>query len=361
MKIKFGNFIFDDKVVETIEKKCFEVGAHNFNKYLRESKYGGKPVIDVLKDIKESKEFAKIDVKEKDLNLSLDKQKEIVVDFYTSLNSELGKLANNILNQKDNRYCVNITMDTTKDNSGNVGTHENSKHIHFDVNTNGGIEGLRILCHETSHAMSGHKTKSYEILNNGTEDEQKEFFRNLGKYSKDSIGEVESHIVEFLFMDYLLDKNIITKSDYQKFEDKRNNSTINNINTILEESYIFDHITPPITPDKFEKFEKKIGGIIKTRKYKKLMNRAKFMFNRNEHSGYSQYDFRYVIGDIVSSNWFEKYTTSTTKQKQEMKNNFVDYLSKTHKMDLQSCCLHLLNTGIGNTVSDYISKQQLSQ
>lgn len=59
MKIKFVNFVFDDKVIEEIERKCFKVGAHNFNKYLHESKYGGKPVIDILKDIKNLKNLLK--------------------------------------------------------------------------------------------------------------------------------------------------------------------------------------------------------------------------------------------------------------------------------------------------------------
>ena len=167
MKIKFGNFIFDNNVVETINKKCDLVKAHNFNNYLHESKFGGKSVVEVLKEIKRKKEFVKIDTKEKDLNLSIDQQKVIVIDFYKYLSKELADKASDILNERDNRYCVNITMDKTKNCSGSVDTHEDSKQIHFDVNTNGGIEGLRILCHEISHAISGNKLKSYEILKGG--------------------------------------------------------------------------------------------------------------------------------------------------------------------------------------------------
>ena len=355
MKIKFENFVFDDNVINEIERKCFMVGAHDFNRYLHESKFGGKPVISVLHDLKDQKEFVDKIPNEKDLHLSIEQQKTIVIDFYKSLNAELGKRVEDILNNNDPRYSVNITQDLSKDCGGGVSTKDGSNLIHIDINLDSGVHGLRVLAHEMSHALSGFKTKAYDVINKGSQNDINDFFHNLGNFSVDSIGEIESHIVEFLFMDYLTNQKLISKDDYLNFEDRRNNSTLNNIKTIIEESYIFDNIQPPITPDKFEKFEKKIGGIIKTKKYKTLMNRAIFMYKRDEHSGYSQYDFRYVIGEVVSANWFEKYTISTPQQKQEMVDEFIKYLEHTHTMNLESSCADLLGLTPGETFASYIS------
>lgn len=358
MKIKFENFTFDDNVIKVIEDKCFKVGAHDFNKYLHESKFSGKPLIDVIHELKLQKKYIKKIPNEKNLHLPIEKQKDIVIKFYKSLNAELGKRVENIFNNTDLRYSINITQDLSKDCGGGVSTRDGSNLIHLDANLDSGIHGLRVLAHEISHALSSLKTKAYDIMNNGSKKDLEDFFHHLGNFSVDSIGEIESHIVEFLFMDYLTNQKLISKEDYQNFEDRRNNSTLNNIKTIIEESYIFDNIQPPITPVKFEKFEKKIGGIIKTKKYKKLMNRVINMYTRDEHSGYSQYDFRYVIGEVVSSNWFEKYTISTPQQKQEMVNEFIKYLDHTHTMNLESSCADLLGLSPGKTFSSYISNIQ---
>lgn len=355
MKITYDNFTFDDKVIQTIEDKCRMVGAHDFNNYLHKCCFGGKPIIDVLKDIKNNKEYKKCDYNEQDLYLSIDEQKEIVINFYKSLSSELGKKAELILNSKDNRYCVNITQDTSKDCSGNVSTKNGSNLIHFDVNLDGGIYGLRIMAHEISHAVSGFKTKSYDVINNGTEAELKKYFSHLGRYDVDSIGEVESYIIESLFMNYLDKQDIISQRDLTNYENKRNNSLINNLRTILEESYIFDHIPPPINPEEFSKFVKKIGGLFKSKNhYNTIMLRFIFMFQRNNHSGYSQYNFRYIVGDVVSTVWFEQYSQANTQQKQEMIKNFEKYLSTTDTQSLETACHELVGMRIGQTFEDYI-------
>ena len=159
-------------------------------------------------------------------------------------------------------------------------------------------------------------------------------------------------------MNYLINQDVITDDDYQIFKDKRNNSMLNNLKTIIEESYVLDNIKPPITLKKFEKFEKKIGGIIKTKKYKTLMNRCMIMYQRDEHSGYSQYDFRYIIGEIVSSLWFEQYSMMSSNKKHEKLRRFFAYLSQTHTLDLESACKQLVGLEIGNIFYSYINHFQ---
>ena len=355
MKLCYNNFTFDNNVIESIENNCKQVNAHAFNQYLHECRFGGKPIIQVLKNIKRQKKFIKNDLTETNLKFSIDQQKALVSNFYKSLSFDLGEKAAKILYGRDPRYSVNISQDSTRDCSGNVSSTQNSNTLHFDANVDGGIHGLKILAHETSHALSQFKTKSYDIINSTDENEKEKFFHHLGKYNVDSIMEIESHIIEFLFMDYLQDKNIITKNDMSVFEIRRNNSIVNNLDTVIQESYILDNMSPPIT---WEKFEKKIGGFIKTKKYKTLMNRLISMYSRDKHSGYSQYDFRYVIGDVVSTTWIEKYTISNTQQKQEMIKSFISYLENSCDHNLETACNDLLGMSIGDTFSDYISQIQ---
>ena len=52
MPVKFKNFTFNESVISNIEQKCRTVGAHDFNSYLHECSFGGKPIIDTIKMLK---------------------------------------------------------------------------------------------------------------------------------------------------------------------------------------------------------------------------------------------------------------------------------------------------------------------
>ena len=351
MPIKYKNFTFDNHVIDVINNKNSHVSAYEFNKYLHYANIAGKPIIEVLKDLRyNSNEIVDIP-KERNLKLSLAEQEKIVLEFYNFLNSELGKKAGEIIDKKDNRYIYNFKNGGSCE--GNTGFHGSStKKIHVDVTSDGSILGLRMLVHELAHGMSAEKTTAYNVTHNNGD--TKSYFKHLGLFNVDSISEIESHIIEYLFMDYLLNNKIINQQDYDLYLQDKQNSFTKHLNTNIEESFVLDNLPRNFTMQDLEKFTNKIGkGIIKSKRYHKTMNRLIFDFYRDENKGYAQYDFRYVVGEIVSTNWYEQYIKSNKQEQQEMINKFIEYLSKTDSFELSDACKLLLNTSIGDTITNY--------
>ncbi len=362
MKFVYNGYVYDDFFVQKLNEKCGQVQAHGFNDYLQNSRYGGISPIDQLRKIrKETEDFKKID-REKSLKLSQDEQLQVVKDFYKQLTPELSEKVNSILEKTNPDYKVNIITDPLDKRRGKscVGHSGNNTHLDVQIGLDGTVEGLRVAAHEMSHAMSGHQTRKVEIVKEQDENKFMDFIRSLGEYPRDCIGEIESHIIEYLFMEYLVDKEIILNDDFKNFEAIRHNSLLNNIDLIREEYDILSHVSCPITVDSFEHFVKKINTpIIKTNRYKSLMTRSKLMAERcpedNTQDDYSQYRYRYVIGEIVSTLWYENYCQSSKEEKQEMINNFVEYLSQTDTLELDGACDKLIGLKIGEIFANYIA------
>ncbi len=361
MNFKYGGYTYDDDFVRKLNEKCGEVKAHGFNDYLHNARYGGIAPIDHLRNIrKESDDFQRID-REKKLNLSQDELIQIIKDFYKQLNPRLYKKVETIFDKNNPDYKVEIIPNPNDERFGRsfAGHSGNNTYIYVQISLDGSVEGLRIAAHEAGHAISAHHTKKAELCKQKDENEFKNLISYLGRYQVDSIGEIESHIIEYLFMEYLVDKGIISNDAFKNFEAIRHNSLLNNIDLISEEYDILSHVSCPITADSFEQFIKKINTpLIKTDRFKSVMNRSKFMAERckknNTHNAYSQYRYRYVIGEIISTLWYEQYSQSSKEQKQEMINNFEAYLSQTDTADLETACHQLVGLGIGQTFDDYI-------
>lgn len=367
MKFEFNGYIYDDNFVQKLDKNCEKVQAHDFKNYLHDAHYGKMSAIDCLREIrKESEGFKKI-YKEKLFNLSEDELIKIVKDFYKQLSPTLSQRINSILDKENPNpyYKVQIITDSNDPRRKNsrVKTSDDNKYIDVQIGIDGTLEGIRVATHELSHAISGRNLKTIELIKQNNNKSLKDYYHSLNDPQRDCIGEIESHIIENLFMEYLLDNNIISNEDYKNFENKRHNYLLDNLDLICEEYQILDNVSCPITVDSFNHFVKKIKTpFIKTDKYKSLMNRCKFMAERKEenntHNHYSKYRFRYIIGEIVSNLWFEQYSKSSKEQKQEMIKNFEAYLSKTDTSTLDSACHQLVGLGIGDTFEEYICSLQ---
>lgn len=365
MKFVYNGYTYDDDFVKKLDKSCARVQAHGFNDYLQNARFGGISPIDRLREIrKESDGFQKHD-KEKSLKFSQEEQLEIVKDFYKKLSPTLSQKVESIFDKNNPDYKVNIITDPSDKRHGKsrVGHSGNNTYLDVQIGLDGTVEGLRVAAHETSHALSAHQTKKVEVVKEQDEHKLMDFIRSLGEYPRDCIGEIESHIIEYLFMEYLVDKGLISTDDFKNFETGRHNSFLHNIDLIREEYLILSNVSCPITNDSFEKFVKGMNTpLIKTNKFKSLMNRSKLMAERcpeyNTQDDYSQYRYRYVVGEIVSSLWYENYCQSSKEEKQEMIDKFVDYLSHTDTLELNGACNQLLGLKIGETFASYVSHIQ---
>ena len=363
MKFVYNGYVYDDDFVKKLNEKCREVNAHGFKNYLHDSVYGGKSAIERIREIRKKSDNFQTYNNEKKLNLSQDELLEIVKNFYKQLSPSIGEKVDSILNKENpnSDYKLEIVTDPNNEKFGrsNVSHSDRNQYLNVNISLDGSVEGLRVTAHEMSHAISGHQTKKIELLKQNDENKFLDLINSLGKYDRDCIGEIESHIIEYLFMQYLVDNNIISNADFKTFEVIRHNSLLNNLDLIREEYLVLNGLSCPITTNSFEQFHKKINTpFIKTNKYKSLMNRSKFMAERNidnnTNNHYSQYRFRYVIGEIVSTLWFEKYCKSSKEEQQEMIKSFEKYLSKTDSATLETACSELIGLSIGDSFNDYI-------
>ncbi len=363
MKFVYNGYVYDDEFVEKLNEKCKKVQAHGFKNYLHDAVYGGKSAINRLKEIRtECEDFLPIE-QEKQLNLSQEKLLEIVKDFYRTLSPSLSQKVDSILNKENPNpdYKVEIIEDKNDKRFGrSFAEHSNrNSYIYIQISLDGTVEGLRVAAHELSHAMSSQHTKKTDLIKQNDENKFIDFINSLGKYDRDCIGEIESHIIEYLFMEYLVNRGIISNDDFKNFESIRHNTLLNNLDLIREEYDILSHVGCPITAKSFERFVKRLQSpFSKKERFKYVMNRSRFMAERNKedntHNAYSQYRFRYVIGEIVSTLWYDQYCQANKTEKQEMIKKLEDYLSKTDSITLSSACPELVGLGIGDTFKDYI-------
>ncbi|MBQ9795987.1 MAG: hypothetical protein IJW36_03425 [Clostridia bacterium] len=367
MLFVYNGYVYDDDFVKKLNRNCEKVQAHHFNEYLANARYGGISPLEQLNIIrKELNDFQKVD-NEKTINFSQEQLLQIVKDFYESLNTQLSQQVNSILNRENPNpnYKVEIITDRKDPCFGisHVGHSNLNTHLDVNISLDGSVEGLRVAAHELSHAISFHHTKKIEIAQQNDQKKLMDFLHYLGEYSRDCINEIESHIIEYLFMEFLVDRGIISNDDFKNFEAIRHNSLLNNIDLIREEYQILKNVSCPITVESFQNFVKKINTpLIKTNRYKSLMNRSKLMAERkpedNTQNHYSQYRYRYVIGEIVSTLWYENYSQSSKDKKQEMIDKFVEYLSITDTLSLETACNYLLGLKIGDTFECFISHIQ---
>lgn len=64
--------------------------------------------------------------------------------------------------------------------------------------------------------------------------------------------------------------------------------------------------------------------------------------------------FRYFVGRIVANQWLKRFDGALTQSKQQMLNEFQDYLNQTHNLTLDSACTTLLNNDFSAIVEDYV-------
>lgn len=350
MTIQYDNFIFNNDVINTITQHNVQFGSYEFNDNLHNFKINNKQIIELLKSLRnENINTVSTLSQERKLNLTIKEQENIVIDFYTSINSIFGEQVYKIINNLDNRYVYNIT--TTQNTAGTMTYFRGTpKKIDVEIKTDGSILGLRNFAHEIAHAISQSR-KSLYTLSNSNQSLQS-MFTHLGQFDVDCIGEIESYIIEYLFMDYLVSKNIATQHDYDLFLNSRKISFNKCLDYIIDENYILDNLPKDSNMQDLKCFVQKIKSK-SSNLYDRLMKRLIFIYKRKNSLGLSQYHFRYVIGEIVSSNWFEQYLKSNQQEKQEMTNQFISYLSKTDTVNLQDACQHLLNMEIDQTFETY--------
>lgn len=371
MDITIGNQTFDDttlkQMAQTLNKNCDRVKAHGYNKFLEQTELNGIPLIEVIKALSDEAKTNKY-VDSRSLGLSKTQQFDLVTEFFTGLNSELGELIKSILDKKNKSYKLKIDNKT----HSHAGHSNEDTFIHIFVNLNDSLDNFHQLPHELSHAISGYnshilklveeitlakKSKDKQAINQ-KRDAFHAYTKSLGAFDKDCIGEIESHITERLFYRFLLKKKIITEDDYQNYRIGAMNSFSANVFQVLEEFKIIKNLSCPITYESAMAYIQKLLSSNSNKKFD-LLNRMKVMSSPMVEGECTpvnaEYAMRYIFGEIISSEWFNLYEQSSKEECTLMKQRFVEYLSKNGDFKLNDASEFLLNKPIEQVVEDFLN------
>lgn len=364
MSVYFDGYHYDENFIEKLNLSCDRVNAFDFNSALNK-KIKSSSMIKYLSRIYKDLDYCEI-CREQTLLMNLEECFSMVIDFYSQINPNLGEEVDNILHGKNKLFDVHCFTNRKDKNFGlnNVGSGGNDTKLTFNVSFGGSLRSLRTLVHECAHSLNSLITRGVNLRNRisiesdinkkqDLEREEREFYIKTHQWDYDSIGETESLIAEKLFNLYLYNNGIITKEEFNEYLDGEKNSLINNLILIFEENKILTALNENISLENFNSFEKSIRG---TRLYKKLMSRVKTMTERKPRSSeHSLYKFRYVVGEIISTLWMERFLNTDTETKQKMKDEFVEFLAISYNLNINDACSHLLHQDITSCAEEYLS------
>jgi len=374
--ISYEGFTFNQNFLDNFNNETRRVNPFSFNKFANDRGINNKSIIDILLELE--KEVQLQDVP-KNINkrITFYTAKNLVLEFYEKLGLKLP--VEEIIEGKNPIFKTIIDKSI---GHSSVGHHGDETQINFQVGFNGTIESMLTIAHECAHAICGHYSSLAKLIDEqnqiiakfGNPSKELEdfnqnkfdkFMKSQGIFSHDCLVEIETHIVENLFIEFLINKGTITNEDAKIYHQGKNNSFRNNLKLIFEENTIYSLIREiksktnskdeTISADEFKILHKELSKI---HHYNDHMHKLIFISRRtspqvDEAGSYGQYRLRYVIAEIISTVWMERFLQSNKKEKAEMLKNFKEYLQNSEKYDIFSVLSVLIP---GTKIEDVIDE-----
>lgn len=340
---------------EEFDEKCAKHNAHGFLRYITEPDDKNISLLDLFKEIEKTIIWQQVEP-ESEINLNEKQFKAIISDFYETYFPYKAKEVKQILNRSHpyfidragNCHINFIKAEKNDFRSSNVGHAGRRTYLEFNVYFHNNVDDLSTTAHEIAHAISSHHKHLIELIRSDTnQSEIDKYIQRKNNFDNDCIGEIESLIVEKLFIHYLHDMGLITEKDLCNFEKKQQATLLSEINLIQEEREILKELPCPVT-------EKSLANLVKNlekTKNKRLIERIEKMHDNDRHSSYM---FRYIVGRIVSEEWMKKYLASGKQKQTKMLEQFEHYLDNTYKLNLNNACDELLNLDFTSIVENYV-------
>ena len=342
-----------EKLISETSSPTFLMRMEEFVSFM-EQPIGDRKLIDILNDILAYPINNSI-LDDSEI-LTLTKAKKLVQSFYATFNEEVGARVKDILSNNDPEVKLAITENSESTSTGNVNHSGMDTYITLNCTYNNTLYGSIVLAHETGHALSNNLTilakLTQKMIATSSPSTYNSYLKNRKKFSalkpltRDAVGEIESHIFEDLYCDFLREHDIISEEYLENFKNTRAMSLYNNILTLIEDYTYIKNLDFPIDKDKITKKISSSGiplGHIQD--FTKRFNKHGFMF---------QHRIRYVIGEIIATDWMNKYNSAPTQRtKSQMKHRLVEYLDKCYSHDIESACSQLLKKEFSTVVQDF--------
>ena len=218
--------------------------------------------------------------------------------------------------------------------------------LSFTLYLHGDINDYIAAVHEMSHAISADMQDSLS----GDKKTKDLLCKSPAYFSKDCVCEIESHITERLFCEYMREKGKFSAQDVKDFEDDTQESLYFHTHLLSEEQAVVAQVPEYITKDTLQNLYNKLqeqNNNHVTSRFKKMCHGFSF-YN-------SKYVFRYFVANIVADQWIKEYRSSSEAQKQAMRATFQDYLDKTTDIDLNDACQMLMGQHFDKIAINYIN------
>lgn len=249
-----------------------------------------------------------------------------------------------------------------------AGVNAVKKIIEGRIYTTPTIQGFEIMAHEMGHVFTGRNNKKITLLKKVWEakgEQQHEFaVRELDGFCRekcaceyDSIGEIETMIIEKLFLLFLSEDEKCRKllgqygfniDEYiNEYEREHENMAYERVRNIVETKKILNkyNLTNSLRDEKeFDAFLSKLPDDSTREQFKCDMEQLS--------SNDAKYSFRYVVGEAISKYWFDRFKTADKEVRKELKNQFVEFWRKTDKFDIEQASALLCD---GKTTKEVVS------
>ncbi len=283
-------------------------------------------LIHVLEDIRELTSYVNFDknnsiwYRKNSESTLLQIKKEMSNFFSKYYSKELIKDVNSILDGT-NDYFIDpktkgsqIYFDGQKSHVSHRG---NDKFLSFHVGIQSCLKDYLITAHELTHAMSSQYRVFVDRLRNNID------FNLIFNPVSDGLCEIESHIIERMYVKYLLDLGKIKDEDVTSYLDESMVSLRCEVRAIIDEN---GKLSKDIYGQKGDYGEKKDGA----------------------------YFFRYIVGRVVADQWIKKYSAASKVNKKVMIRNYENYLKKTHEISFDDACQFLLGKDFIHVAQDFV-------
>ncbi len=339
---------------QEFDEKCSRADSHGFLRFLTEPDEHSISLLDLIAQVEG---VIKFNPSVHDIGFELNEQtiSNYMNKFFSQYMPQKADQVKQILNKthpyfidRDGGTHVNfIPVKQGDSHSSNVGHSGRRSFLEFNVYIHNSLDDLRTTAHELSHALSSHHQHLIVMLRSNAPREEIDKFTHKS-FERDCVGEIESHITERLFNQFLVESGLYTKKDLQNYENQQQASLLSEINLIREERDIIKKLSCPVSYESLDKLVKNLQQNHNNR----LLERVEKM--HDDKRKFSSYMFRYVVGRIVADQWMKRFDNSDQQSQKNMLDNFQQFLDKTHEFDLDSACKNLLNQNFACVVEDYV-------
>ena len=360
------------QLLKDFNQESNRVRALNYNVFLNADMFNGNSIMDALYYLQKFVNWPTI----KNINkaMTIDTNKNLVIEFYETLG--LRDHVESIL--KGDHPMFETRIDDTS--SSYVGNKAYYPRLIFSVGEARRAQGAINLAHESAHAISGYYAEMQELKKEetriletyGKDSREFEEFKPLvtgfldsqREYMVDCTSEIASRIMELLLLDFLIEKNTITQEDKQLYLDQRDAAFRSDLALMFQEDIIYSKIIEikkekdcHIAELNEEEYEELMKRLSKNSHHKQLVKKFHFISDRrklDKTKWNSQYVFRYVISEIVSRVWYDRYLSASAQEKIQMIDDLKTYIANSHQFTLKGVVELLLKESfVKNIINEF--------